>query len=115
MSKGLPEAVRGLRAADPDLGVKPLLAKLREQQPDLEAGSKEVRKALTALKTESEAANETREQDNTADTEQEPVDAPTGRCPARGELSRFATPRTYHHARRSYALTSEEDWPTFGE
>ena len=31
------EAVRGLRVAEPDLGLKPLLAKLREQQPDLGA------------------------------------------------------------------------------
>eukprot|EP00964_Phaeocystis_antarctica_P160159 scaffold131566_cov51-Phaeocystis_antarctica.AAC.1 len=52
----LTDAVRGLHVADPDLGFKPLLAKLREQQPDLGAGSKEVRKALTALKAESEAA-----------------------------------------------------------
>ena len=67
MSKALLEAVRALRVADPDLGVKPLLAKLREQQPDLGAGSKEVRKALTALKAESEAAKETREQNNNTD------------------------------------------------
>ena len=32
------EAVRGLRVAEPELGFKPLLAKLREQQPDLGAG-----------------------------------------------------------------------------
>ena len=44
------EAVRGLRVTDPGLGPKPLLAKLREQQPDLGAGTKEVREALTALK-----------------------------------------------------------------
>ena len=50
------EAVRGLHVADPDLGVKPLLAKLREQQPDLGAGNKEVREALKALKAEGEAA-----------------------------------------------------------
>ena len=31
------EAVRGLRVAEPDLGFKPLLAKLREQQPELGA------------------------------------------------------------------------------
>ena len=49
------EAVRGLRLADPELGPKPLLAKLREQQPDLGAGNKEVREALLALKVESEA------------------------------------------------------------
>jgi tetratricopeptide (TPR) repeat protein len=49
------EAVRGLRLAHPELGPKPLLAKLREQQPDLGAGNKEVREALTALKVESEA------------------------------------------------------------
>ena len=49
------EAVRALQVADPDLGQKPLLAKLREQQPDLGAGAKEVREALTALKAENEA------------------------------------------------------------
>ena len=58
MADGLLEAVRGLWLADPELGPKPLLAKLREQQPDLGAGNKEVRealKALKALKAESEA------------------------------------------------------------
>ena len=55
MADGLLEAVRGLRLADPELGPKPLLAKLREQQPDLGAGNKEVREALLALKAESEA------------------------------------------------------------
>ena len=49
-------AVRALRIADPDLGFKPLLAKLRAQQPDLGAATKEVREALAALKAESEAA-----------------------------------------------------------
>ena len=49
MSEALLEAVRGLHVADPDLGVKPLLAKLREQQPDLGVGNKEVREALKAL------------------------------------------------------------------
>ena len=42
------EAVRGLHLAHPELGPKPLLAKLREQQPDLAAGNKEVREALAA-------------------------------------------------------------------
>ena len=42
MSEALLEAVRGLRVAEPDLGFKPLLAKLREQQPDLGAATKEV-------------------------------------------------------------------------
>ena len=69
------EAVRGLRVADPDLGFKPLLAKLREQQPGLGAATKEVREALkalkesdarearlTALKAESEAIDEAREE-----------------------------------------------------
>jgi hypothetical protein len=43
--------------AHPELGPKPLLAKLRAraQQPNLGAGNKEVREALTALKAESEA------------------------------------------------------------
>ena len=47
---GLLEAVRGLHLVHPELGPKPLLAKLREQQPDLAAGNKEVREALAALK-----------------------------------------------------------------
>ena len=55
MPDRLLETVRALRVAGPDLGVKPLLAKLREQQPDLGAGTREVREALTALKAESEA------------------------------------------------------------
>ena len=55
MADGLLEAVRGLWLSDPELGPKPLLAKLREQQPGLGVGTKEVRKALTALKAESEA------------------------------------------------------------
>ena len=55
MADGLLEAVRGLWLADPELGPKPLLAKLREQQPGLGAGNKEVREALLALKAESEA------------------------------------------------------------
>ena len=54
--EALLEAVRGLRVADPDLGFKPLLAKLRAQQPDLRAATKEVREALAALKAESKAA-----------------------------------------------------------
>ena len=37
MADGLLEAVRGLWLVDPGLGPKPLLAKLREQQPDLGA------------------------------------------------------------------------------
>ena len=49
MSEAPLEAVRALRVTDPDLGVKLLLSKLKEHQPDLGAGSKEVRKALTAL------------------------------------------------------------------
>ena len=56
MSEALLEAVRGLRVAEPDLAFKPLLAKLREQQPDLGAATKEVREALAVLKAESEAA-----------------------------------------------------------
>eukprot|EP00964_Phaeocystis_antarctica_P009353 scaffold5067_cov65-Phaeocystis_antarctica.AAC.10 len=55
MADALREAVRGLRVAAPDLGFKPLLAKLREQQPDLGAATKEVRVALNALKAESGA------------------------------------------------------------
>ena len=54
MADGLLEAVRGLWLAHPELGPKPLLAKLREQQPDLGAGNKEVREALLVLKAERE-------------------------------------------------------------
>ena len=55
MADALLEAARGLRVAEPDLGFKPLLAKLRAQQPDLGAATKEVREALAALKAENEA------------------------------------------------------------
>ena len=55
MADGLLEAVRGLHLAHPELGPKPLLAKLRAQQPDLAAGNKEVREALAVLKAESKA------------------------------------------------------------
>ena len=56
MADDLLEAVRGLHLAHPELGPKPLLAKLREQQPDLAAGNKEVREALAALKAEESKA-----------------------------------------------------------
>ena len=58
MIDGLLEAVRRLHLAHPELGPKPLLAKLRNQQPDLEAGNKEVREALAALKAEESKAPE---------------------------------------------------------
>ena len=53
MADGLYEAVRGLWLEYPEIGVKALLAKLREQRPELGAATKEVRKALKALKAES--------------------------------------------------------------
>ena len=56
MADGLLELVRGLWLASPDLGPKPLLAKLREQQPDLGAGTREVCEVLVkVLKAEGEA------------------------------------------------------------
>ena len=58
MADGLLEAVRGLHLAHPELGPKPLLAKLRQQQPDLAAGNKEVREALAELKAEESKATE---------------------------------------------------------
>ena len=56
LHRSLHETVRALWEAAPGLGVKPLLAKLQEQQPDLGAATKEVRVALMALKAKSEAA-----------------------------------------------------------
>ena len=41
---------------DPGLGVKPLVAKLRERSPDLGAGAKEVREVLKTLDEERAAA-----------------------------------------------------------
>ena len=49
-------AVRELRVAEPEIGLKPLLAKLREQQPGLRACTKEVRMALKALESSAVAA-----------------------------------------------------------
>ena len=56
MADALLEAVRGLWLPLPDIVPKRLLAKLREQQPGLGAGNKEVREALAVLKAESRAA-----------------------------------------------------------
>jgi hypothetical protein len=55
-SDALLEAVRALRLADPDLNPEPLLAKLREQQPDLGAGTREVREAALTAATEAAKA-----------------------------------------------------------
>ena len=52
VSGALLAAVRALKLAEPALGVKPLLAKLRAQQPELAVGSKEVRDALSAISAE---------------------------------------------------------------
>ena len=78
MSDALIEAVRGLRVADPDLGFKPLLAKLRVQQPDLGAATKEVRVALKALKAESEASKAAAAAPTTADEGGAPSNAEGG-------------------------------------
>ena len=51
---GRPRLEAGSSRARP----KPLLAKLREQQPDLAAGNKEVREALAALKAKESKAPE---------------------------------------------------------
>ena len=53
------EAVRALRLEEPGLGVKPLVARLREQSPDLGAGAKEVREVLKTLDEERAAAEAT--------------------------------------------------------
>jgi len=45
----LVEAVRSLRIAFPDLGLKSFVSKLREERPDLGAGTKEVRSTLMLL------------------------------------------------------------------
>ena len=42
------QAVRPLCAAAPALGVEPLVARLREQRPDLDAGAEQVGEALRA-------------------------------------------------------------------
>ena len=40
MADDVLEAVRALQLAHPELGPKPLLAKLRQQKPDLAVGNK---------------------------------------------------------------------------
>ena len=49
VATALLEVLRAVKLAEPSLGVKPLVAKLREQHPDLAAGAKEVRQALRTL------------------------------------------------------------------
>ena len=57
VTAALLEAVRPLRAAAPALAVERLVARLREQRPELDAGAEQVGEALRALQAEeSEAA-----------------------------------------------------------
>ena len=115
MSEVLLNALRGLRVADPDLGLKPLLAKLREQQPDLEAGTREVREALTALKAESEAAKAAAAQP--AADEGVPAAADEGDAPSPAALSlayigcaRLPQPRPCPARRSPGAARSHCSW-----
>ena len=104
MADGLLEAVRGLWLADPKLGPKPLLAKLREQQPDLGAGNKEVREALLTLKAETEA------------TEAAAAAPPaTAAPPAAGGSSAPPPPRRWRRASlASAAAGCRQRWATAG-
>ena len=52
VTAALLEAVRPLRAAAPALDVERLVARLREQRPDLDAGAEQVGEALRALEAE---------------------------------------------------------------
>jgi hypothetical protein len=85
MADGLLEAVRGLRLAHPELGPKPLLAKLREQQPELAAGNKEVREALAALKAEESKAMEAAATPPAAAAPPAAADPPTAAVPPSAE------------------------------
>ena len=85
---GLLEAVRALHLAHPELGPKPLLAKLRQQQPGLAAGNKEVREALTALKAEESKPTE------------EPAAAPPAAAPPAAAPSQAWQRATRRCARR---------------
>ena len=49
-------ALHALRLGEPGLGVKPLVAKLKEQQPGLEIGAKEVREMCRKLDDMARAA-----------------------------------------------------------
>eukprot|EP00964_Phaeocystis_antarctica_P041931 scaffold24015_cov72-Phaeocystis_antarctica.AAC.2 len=62
-------------------------SKLREQQPDLEAGTKEVREALNAVKAEAEAAKAAAESEAKAAAESEAAKAAAAAPPAAGEAS----------------------------
>ena len=56
VTPALLEVVRPLRAAAPALGLEPLVARLREQRPDLDAGAEQVGEALRALQAEESEA-----------------------------------------------------------
>ena len=121
MADGLLEAVRGLRLANPELGPKPLLAKLREQRPDLGAGNKEVREALTALKAEREATEAAAAAPSAAAT---PPVAGEGGAPLPASLppshplrawaSRFRMPRWRRASLASAAVGCRQRWATAG-
>ena len=56
VTAALLEAVRPLRTVAPDLDVERLVATLREQRPDLDAGAEQVGEALRALEAEESEA-----------------------------------------------------------
>jgi hypothetical protein len=101
VADGLLEAVRGLRLAHPELGPKLLLAKLREQQPDLAAGNKEVREALAALKAEESKAPEA--------TQRRPLPP---RRPLLGRAARLRTRRWRRASLASAAAGCRQRWAT---
>ena len=92
------EAVRGLHLAHPELGPKPLLTKLRKQQPDLAAGNKEVREALKAEESKAPAA-----------TQRRPLPP---RRPLLGRAARLRTRRWRRASLASAAAGCRQRWAT---
>jgi len=62
--------IREFKLSDPDIGVKPIVAKLRERHPEAECGAKEVRELLQKL-----AAQQTEEVEEAVVEKPEAVDA----------------------------------------
>jgi hypothetical protein len=101
------EAVRGLWLAHPELGPRPLLAKLREQHPDLGAGNKEVREALLALKAEPES-----DRGHGGRRRRAARRPPLQRRPLRARAARLRTRRCRRASLASVAAGCRQRWAT---
>ena len=78
LTQEMARAVRDARAADPKLGMKKFVAKLKEEHPDWPIGAKEIREALKSTGGDSPDSPELRAKTVKAERVQEQVASSSG-------------------------------------